>query len=140
MAAEDDFSLCMMNNARKAARAVSRRYDRLAKPFGIKAAQFAILGLIKRHSGETMTQLAILAGMDRTTLLRNLTLLEKKGLVAPKRFEKGAGRTYELTAMGDLVIQEMTPHWRQAQQDLEAEMGPENFAHTLAVLKRLSSV
>lgn len=138
--ADDDFSLCMMNNARKAARAVSRRYDRLVRHFGLKAAQFSVLILIREGEGETSGELAARLAMDRTTLLRNIALLEKKGLARGKPAESGRGRTYELTERGAALLEQAIPLWRQAQADLQNEMGADAFADTIRALKTLSTV
>lgn len=140
METEDDFSLCMMANARMAARAVSRRYDRQVRPFGLKAAQFAVLGLVKRNAGATMADLAELVSMDRTTLLRNLVLLDGKGLVTRRPAASGVGKSYDLTPAGDALVIAAIPAWRRAQTELEAELSPETFADAIKILQRLSTV
>lgn len=137
---DDDFSLCMLNNARRAARAVSRRYDRLVRSFGLKAAQFSVLTLVMEGKGQTTGELAALISMERTTLVRNLALLERKGLVTARSAESSNAKTFELTPAGRRLMDEALPVWRQAQAELEAELGTPAWETTLDALKRLSRV
>jgi DNA-binding MarR family transcriptional regulator len=137
---DDDFSLCMLNNARRAARAVSRRYDRLVRSFGLKAAQFSVLILVRENPGKTTGELAEVFSIERTTLVRNLALLEKNGLVAGQSAGGGRGRTYILTEAGHDLLEQALPVWRKAQADMEAELGTERFHTTVSVLQRLSKV
>ena len=134
----DDFSQCMLNNARKAARAVSRRYDRYARPFGVNAAQFSVLGAVKTGGGKLTSELAVGICMERTTMVRNLALLEKKGLVASAATDSGNGRCFLLTAQGEAMIVKVLPAWRAAQEAFEAEMGPDDWQKALTALRRLS--
>jgi DNA-binding MarR family transcriptional regulator len=76
---DDDFSLCVLTNARKAARAVSRYYDQMARKAGFTSGQFSVLVTVREHDGATTAELAERLSMERTTLVRNVALLEKKG-------------------------------------------------------------
>ncbi|WP_298958509.1 MarR family winged helix-turn-helix transcriptional regulator [uncultured Roseibium sp.] len=137
---EDDFSLCVVNNARKAARAVSRHYDRLARTVGMTAGQFSVLVAIRQTQEETTGQLADRLSMERTTLVRNVALLERKGLVASGPVHKGRGKTYLLTTRGSQLLDQALPLWRQAQRDVETLLGKENFTKTIDALKQLSEL
>jgi DNA-binding MarR family transcriptional regulator len=137
---QDDFSLCMLANVRRAARAVSRRYDREARKLGMTAAQFSALTHIREGKGRTTGELAELGSMDRTTLVRNIALLQKKGLVRVLEADRGNGKVYELTTKGEKLVEEALPFWRKAQADLAEEMGVEAFHDTIKSLKVLSKV
>ncbi|WP_209006660.1 MarR family winged helix-turn-helix transcriptional regulator [Labrenzia sp. THAF82] len=137
---EDDFSLCVLDNARKAARAVSRHYDRLARTVGMTAGQFSVLVVIRQAREETTGQLADRLSMERTTLVRNVALLERKGLVTSNPAHKGQGKTYLLTPRGSELFDQALPLWRQAQRDVETLLGKENFTKALGALKQLSEL
>src|SRR5688572_31775668 len=77
---------CTCFNLRKAARAVTQLYDDILRPSGLRATQFSLLMLIRGAGRLQLTELAEAAVMDRTTLKRNLALLEREGLV---RIEPG---------------------------------------------------
>jgi hypothetical protein len=81
MTAKVDFSRCLLLHTVMAARALSRRYDERMKPFGVTVAQFAVMMTVRRNAGQTVSAMAARIAMDRTTLSRNLDLLERKGLV-----------------------------------------------------------
>lgn len=136
----DDFTQCMVSNTRMAARAITRRYDAFARPFGITATQFSLLGLIIAAGDRTVTELAEARGFERTTLIRNLDRLEKLELITSQQAEHGNGRIWRLTPKGNETVRQMLPHWRQAQAEIRAELGVEKFDETLTVLKRLAAV
>ncbi|WP_428688230.1 MarR family winged helix-turn-helix transcriptional regulator [Roseibium sp.] len=137
---EDDFSLCVLDNARKAARAVSRYYDRLARQVGLTAGQFSVLAAVRRACEETTGELAERLSMDRTTLVRNVALLERKGLVVSSLSRNGKGKHYRLTERGKELLEEALPLWRQAQEDVKRHLGEEDFSRTINALKRLSKL
>ncbi|WP_417689842.1 MarR family winged helix-turn-helix transcriptional regulator [Roseibium sp.] len=136
----DDFSVCMLFNVRKAARAISRRYDRYVTHFGLKAAQFSVMVLVREHDGKTVSEMAETVCMERTTLLRNLSGLERKGLVTTRKAESGKARLYELTPSGSSMLDEALPFWRQAQAELAREIGADNFSETVKALKVLATL
>lgn len=135
---EDDFSLCVLANVRKAARAVSRHYDKFARRVGMTAAQFSVLVAIRHASQVTMSELAEFLSMERTTLVRNIALLERKGLVISS--SAGKGKSYRLADKGEQLLQEAVPLWRKAQSDVMKELGEEEFFKTVNQLKRLSQI
>src|ERR1044072_3458150 len=71
----DDFTQCMVSNSRMAARAITRRYDAYARPFGITSTQFSLLGTIVAAGEQTVSELAEARGVERTTLARNIDQL-----------------------------------------------------------------
>lgn len=136
----DDFSLCMVSNSRMAARAITRRYDAYARPFGITSTQFSLLGTIVAAGDQTVSDLAERRGFERTTLTRNLDRLEKMGLIASRAAETGNGRLCTLTDKGHELVRQMLPIWRKAQAEIRDELGAAEFENTIATLKRLAAV
>lgn len=136
----DDFSLCMVSNTRKAARAITRRYDAHARPFGITSTQFSLLGTLLGSGEQTVSELAEQRGFERTTLTRNLDRLETMGLVASRQAESGNRRLCRVTDKGKDLLERMLPVWRQAQAEIRAELGSEAFDQTIATLQRLAAV
>jgi len=136
----DDFTQCMVSNSRMAARAITRRYDAYARPFGITSTQFSLLGAIMTAGDRTVTELAEERGFERTTLVRNVDRLEKLGLVTSQPAEHGNGRICRLTPKGEGTVKQLLPFWRKAQAEIRAELGGEGFDEALTVLKRLAAV
>jgi DNA-binding MarR family transcriptional regulator len=136
----DDFSLCMVSNTRKAARAITRRYDAYARPFGITSTQFSLMGTLAMAGDQTVSSLADERGFERTTLTRNLDRLEKMDLVVSRASQNGNGRICGLTPAGEALMQKMLPIWRKAQAEIRAELGAEAFDQTITTLQRLAAV
>ncbi|MEM9630748.1 MAG: MarR family winged helix-turn-helix transcriptional regulator [Pseudomonadota bacterium] len=137
---DDDFSLCVLDNARRAARAVSRHYDRLARKVGMTAGQFSVLVVIRQTRDETTGELADRLSMERTTLVRNIALLERKGLVTSSPSADGRGKNYQLSDKGVKLLDDAVPLWRQAQSDVRDLLGQDEFLKTINTLKRLSQL
>ena len=129
----------MVSNARMAARAITRRYDAYARPFGITATQMSLIALIVSAGDRTVTDLALARGFERTTLTRNLDRLERQGLISSRPAERGNGRICALTPKGEALLAEVLPVWRRAQQELRAELGATSFDDTISTLRRLAA-
>lgn len=137
---QPDLDTCLVFNTRMAARAMTRRYDAALRPYGITSAQFALIGQIRRFKVDTLQALADRVGLDRTSLTRNLDVLEKMGLIAVERAGKGNGRRCTVTEKGMALIVEIAPIWRQAQDEMRTLLTPGAFDTTLTLLKRLSEI
>src|SRR5713226_7185668 len=72
---------CACANLRKATRATTQLYDAMLRPSGLRATQFTLLVATRLIHTAPVTRLAKELGMDRTTLTRNLRLLERQGLI-----------------------------------------------------------
>lgn len=114
---------CACFNLRKAARAVTALYDDFLRPTGLRATQFSLLTLIRVAGRVSITDLAEEAVMDRTTLKRNLDLLEREGLV---RIQPGADarvREVSLTSAAQKKLAEALPYWAKAQTQITGRLG-----------------
>ena len=81
-----------------------------------------------------MTKLAEDAVMDRTTLARNLEILERAGLVRVRPGEDARVREIELTPAGVARLAEAFPLWRKAQRTVAEGLGPGRLSRLLADL------
>lgn len=125
---------CLCFELRRAARAVSRDYDRWLKPTGLKTTQFSVLSMASGRGPVSITELAEALGMERTSLTRNLRPLEARGLlrVAPEGWKRT--RLVEITREGRAVLETALPLWAQAQQALKAELGDGQVEQLKALL------
>jgi DNA-binding MarR family transcriptional regulator len=114
---------CACFNLRKAARAVTQLYDDALRPTGLRVTQFSLLAVLAALRSARMTELAEAAVMDRTTLTRNLALLEREGLI---RISEGADarvREVTLTPAAEERLAKAMPYWQKAQDRLTQELG-----------------
>jgi DNA-binding MarR family transcriptional regulator len=118
---------CACHRMRMAARAVTRAYDDALRPVGLRATQMALLTAIDAEGAFSITALAQLAGMDRTTLSRNLAPLERDGLVALGAEGWRRARSLELTAKGRSRLEEALPLWENAQRRLKRSLGAQRW-------------
>ena len=106
-------------NLRQAARAVTAQFDAELKSTGLRATQLNLLMAVETGAATTITDLAEILAMDRTTMTRNLKLLRDRGLVE-------AGRI-SLTAKGRRSAAAALPLWEQAQARFVESLGSQRW-------------
>jgi DNA-binding MarR family transcriptional regulator len=120
---------CACATLRRAARAVTAAYDAALAPSGLRITQFGILRRLARLGPLPVTRLAAESALDRSTMGRNLSPLERRGLV---RIKVGDADQREriacLTAAGEAAIEAALPHWRKAQERIAALVQPSAIA------------
>lgn len=119
---------CACHKVRMAARAVTRAYDDALRSAGLRATQFAVLAAVGIDGAMSITALARLMGMDRSTLTRNLRPLERAGLIAVGLEGWRRSRTLEITRKGRSQLRTALPLWERAQQALRAKLGDADWA------------
>jgi DNA-binding MarR family transcriptional regulator len=95
---------CPAFHLRKAARAITRRFDDMLQPIGIRATQLHILVAISLAGPPTITSVAGDLVMDRTTLTRNIRPLGTQGLIRVLPGEDRRTRVLALTLQGKQVM------------------------------------
>jgi len=128
---------CVCFNVRKASRAVTHVYDSALRSVGLRATQFALLSAIKILQPVTVTHLAQATITDRTTLGRNLKLIEKKGLIRMLAGEDLRERNVYLTERGEGAVAKGISLWEEAQTRLTEQLGEERVERLLNDLSLL---
>jgi DNA-binding MarR family transcriptional regulator len=131
---------CFALHARMTARLLSRVYDAAMRPADLRLAQFGLLGAIAHGSATSETALAERLGFERTTLVRNLKLLEEKGWIEPIAGD-GRGVRHRLTAAGRDKLESAVPLWEAAQRRIEEKLGevdPEAARRVMRALRKAS--
>jgi len=137
-----DPASCACFNIRKAARKVTQSYDRALAPAGLLATQFALLAVLARERGKDgipMTRLAKRLGMDRTTLTRNLRVVERAKWVSVRAGEDPRERLVTLTAAGRKKFAAALPLWKDAQTRTVKRLGRANLTRLLDLTARLEA-
>lgn len=120
---------CAVMNFRQVARSVTARFDDQLRPAGLRATQLNLLMAIETSTAVTITDLAEILAMDRTTMTRNLKLLRQRNLVDGKRIA--------LTAKGRHAAAAALPLWEKAQAEILDSLGKKRWA---ALLDELAAV
>ena len=119
---------CVCHRTRMAARAVTRLYDDTLRSVGLRATQLAVLVAVGGDNVVSITALAKIMGMDRSTLTRNLTPLERDGLIRVGNEGWRRSRTVEITKKGRSRLREALPLWEKAQETLRRKLGLRRWA------------
>ena len=119
---DDMLWFCFGHRSRKAARAVTRAFNQRLKPFGLNISQYVLLGVIARGEHRSIAAMAEEVGVEPSALVRNLRLLEARGLVASEGGRGRGGRQLAVTPLGADLIEMTIPAWRRAQADLAARL------------------
>jgi len=112
---------CLCLHVQRAARALARRFDEALRPVGLTNGQFSLLMSLNRPVPPSISSVASLLAMDRTTLTAALKPLERRGLIAVSQSSEDARtRLLALTAEGLAVLAQATPIWDRVHAELEA--------------------
>ncbi|MEX0936230.1 MAG: MarR family winged helix-turn-helix transcriptional regulator [Pirellulales bacterium] len=122
---------CACFHFRKASRAVTQLYDEVLQPTGLRSTQLVILIAISLHEQISPARLARELVMDRSTLVRNLKPLEKRGLVSTRPGKDRRTRTIELTELGEGELTRAIPYWEKAQEHFERNLGEQHWEEML---------
>lgn len=126
--------VCTVYRLRMVTRRATRLYDRHLVPTGLGIAQFGLLNAIWSREGASVTDIAALLDMERTTLTRNLGPLVRRGLVALGAGPDKRSRSVTITEAGKETVRRARPHWRAAQAELAAALGEERHTALVAAL------
>lgn len=129
---------CVALRTRMAARRVTRAYDGALRPVGLKVTQFTLLVAIKQGAPESISQLAEMLALERTTLTRNLRILEKEGLVDVEPEGYRRARSLSLTRSGEAKLKDALPLWRATQNRFVKRIGKRRWTETKSLLDELA--
>ena len=115
---------CACTTLRKAARAVGRLYDSALAGTGLTANQLAILRSLARTGPQPLSRLAEAMVMDRTSLYRALSPLERADQVSIEAAGTGRARVARLTPEGRRVMEAAAASWESVQGRLVGDFGP----------------
>lgn len=127
-------SNCLCQKARNAARILTRFYDSYFTDTRIEPTQFNMLVAIRLMEPVPLGKVASRLGLERTTLTRNLALLERDGLVHTASGEDARSRQLSLTAAGRRTLQSALRNWKQAHTAVVGVLGKEDFSRILDAL------
>lgn len=109
---------CLCTLARRSARSLTEIYDKAIAASGLKVTQFSLLRAIERLDDPTLTDLATATGLDRSTLGRNLRVLEKAGYIDLLQGEDERTRIAQLTSEAKIALSIAIPLWERTQDQI----------------------
>jgi DNA-binding MarR family transcriptional regulator len=122
---------------RRATRAITQVYDAALRPSGLRNTQFTLLVLVQGLGPIGVGELAEHSGTDRTTLTRNLALLERDGLVSSESGDDARVRLFSLTPAGVESADTAFPLWERAQKRIVTLLGADDVGALLRDVRKL---
>ena len=131
---------CTCGELRKAARAITLLYDNAFKSTGLLSTQFGVLQIICDIDSIRISDLAGKLGMDRTTLTRNLSVLERQGFIQISQGKDHRTRIVTATQKGRGAVAKAILLWNEVQHKVKQEMGERSWRELMQNLGELLKV
>ena len=135
-----DTAECMVLGTRKAARAITRLYNAKIRHIGLTSTQVSVLFAIDSSRHQSITDMADNLALERSSLTRNIKLLENRQLVEKHGTGRGRSQIVSLTSEGDRLMKIAYTHWIDAQSQLRAEMGETRWTAVHETLELLGNL
>jgi DNA-binding MarR family transcriptional regulator len=131
---------CYCLKMRRLTLSLSKFYDAALAAIGIPLCQYAALAHISRVQCCSVTELADLTELDRSTLTRNLRPLFKRGLVIDSKEPGTRNSRLEVTQLGKEKMVRAKQLWDEVQDDIKNALGPEGQMAVDTVVNLLGSL
>lgn len=132
--------ICTCGELRKAARAITLLYDNAFKSSGLLSTQFNVLQAIYNIDSIRISDLANKLGMDRTTLTRNLSVLERQGFIKISQGKDHRARIVTITQKGRNSVTKTISLWNEVQHKVKDQMGESSWHELIQNLGQLLRV
>ncbi|MDR3601372.1 MAG: MarR family winged helix-turn-helix transcriptional regulator [Desulfosporosinus sp.] len=127
-------------NIRRASRAITHFYEKLLEPSGLKVTQYSLLRNLELVEPVSMSVLAKIMRIDRTTLNRNMKPLIISGLITANSGEDLRSKQVILTEAGKAALLNAWPLWDEAQASLEKYVGAAELDAFEKLLSKLEAL
>ena len=127
-------SACYCTNLRRSANVISSFYDSMLAEAGLTVAQYYLLVNLSRLGAANITHWAEAVGLDRSTMVRNIKVLQNRELV---EIIEGHGKTFSLSSKGKEILDKAVPLWQEAQNKIETFLGKEDVEAIFRISEKL---
>jgi len=110
-------------------------FDDVLQPVGLRSTQFVTLVSVYISQPVNLSALARDMVMDRSTLTRNIQVLERSDHVVSEAAPGSRTRLYSLTDKGLETVSRGIPLWEKAQSTFIEHLGEKNWPSLLAGLE-----
>jgi len=133
-------SICNCLSIRRASRAVTQFYDNVVKSSGLTVAQLSLLRHLETSKPITISELAKMMRIDRTTLNRNMKPVIEAGFINVQPGKDSRTREIILTKTGKDAVVKGWALWREAQESLKEYMGEDDLVKLVQLLSKLEAI
>jgi DNA-binding MarR family transcriptional regulator len=103
-------------------------YDQALAPSGLKITMFRVIRRLSEAGAPTISELAKIVSLDRSSLGRNLKVLEREQFVSLSGGEDERSKVVQLTRKGKAALASAMPLWRAVQKRMKSNLGAEQDA------------
>jgi DNA-binding MarR family transcriptional regulator len=128
---------CYCAALRAATRRVTALYDDALAPAGVNLAQYSLLRTVARRTAVSLSELGGVTGLDRSTIGRNVRLLQRMALVAITPGQDRREATVSVAPAGEDALRRGAAAWEEAQARVRAALGGDGTAALLSILTAL---
>lgn len=133
-------SICNCINPRRASQAITEFYDEAVASTGLKTTQLSLLRHIHRLGPLNMSELAKAVRLDRTTLARNLKVLEAQGFITTTTGKDARTRQLNISDKGVKIVEDAAPYWHEAQEKIKSYLGEEDLRTLTRLLLKIEEI
>ena len=120
--------MCACDQLRRVTRGVTQVYDNAVVSSGLRITQLPIFVGLASEGDMPLTALAEGLALDRTTLTRNLKVLEDRGLIRTYEHADDARvRMVSITLEGSRMLKAALERWARVQEFVEERFGRERL-------------
>jgi len=128
---------CACETLRRAAMLVTQLYS-AEMGRDMEPSQFSLLSALSQMRGASQASLGRALGLDKTTMSRNLRLMQSNGWIKPVKADDGRQRGYRLTPAGAKMHAAGKASWMRTQERLRAELGDGDWEAMFEVIGRVA--
>jgi DNA-binding MarR family transcriptional regulator len=121
---------CHCLAARRTARQITRDFEAMLRPHGLRATQFSILAALTLKGRTPVSELAEMLGLERTSLTRSAEVVRRNGWIAMTESADARERPLRVTAAGRRKLKAAFPAWREAQQAVAGKIARGDYRKT----------
>lgn len=114
---------CLAYATRRTGRAVTNLFNSRLAHLELNVAQFGLLAAVGRMPGSTLAAIGEAMLLDESTLARNFTVLERRGLIQAEGGRGRAGKQLNLTRIGRRLAADAGVIWLETNRLLAVELG-----------------
>lgn len=131
---------CACTTVRTVSRLLARVYDEALQESELNVTQLAVLRAIDRMRGEPLSRVAETLSMDRTSMYRAVSTMERQGWVEVIHGKDARSRSAVVSKTGLGVLDYAAPHWERIQSAIVERFGLRRWQSLVAELRELGTV
>jgi len=128
---------CVGVRVRMLNRAMTRIYDRLLRPHGIKFSQMNILTAVTLSGPVQPIEVTRILSIEKSTLSRNVAIMEANGWIESLAGDVGNTRLLRVTRKGGRLLERAAPAWSAAQEQVTSLLGERTATALRSAVDRL---